>query len=106
MKETPPGKKIAIIAYITFIGLIVAYYINKDEKHEFATWHIKNMFGLFLLLIFSQATQHYVDIALGEVLWVLAFVLWIYSIVMAFLNFKRAIPFFSEKFQVWFRFLN
>ncbi|RMA64513.1 hypothetical protein [Ulvibacter antarcticus] len=106
MKTNPPGKKIALIAYITFIGMIVAYYMNRDKNFEFAHWHLKNMFGLFLLLIISQVTQAYINMEIGEVLWVLAFVLWIFSIIMASLNIKRAIPFFSEKFQHWFRFLD
>ena len=41
--STPPGKNKAIIAYITFIGMLIAISMNRDEKHEFATWHIKNM---------------------------------------------------------------
>ena len=106
MKPTPPGKNIALISYITFIGMIIAYYMNRDKKYEFASWHIKNMFGLFLLLIISQVTQAYVNLAFGETLWMLAFALWVFSIIMATLNFKRAIPYFSEKFQDWFRFLD
>ena len=33
--------------------------MNRDDKHEFATWHIKNMFGLVIILFVSVAFQNY-----------------------------------------------
>ncbi|MBT5870465.1 MAG: hypothetical protein HOH44_02165, partial [Bacteroidetes bacterium] len=50
--SNPKGKNLAIVAYITFIGMFIAYTINRDKKDAFATAHIKNMCGLvFGLLI-------------------------------------------------------
>lgn len=106
MNTTPLGKNIAIIAYITFIGTIIAYIMNMDKKHEFAKFHIKNMFGLILLLFFSQVTQASVNLLLGEILFVIAFFLWAYSIIMAVTNQKKGVPIVDEKFQVWFKFLD
>ncbi len=107
MKNTaPPGKTKAIIAYLTFIGLLVAYYMNRDEKHEFTIWHIKNMFGLILLLLLSQLTQAYVNLQFGEILWGISFALWVFSLLRAMANKKEAIPVLSRKFQEWFTFLN
>lgn len=102
----PEGKSKAIIAYITFIGMLIAYFMNRQDQHEFATWHIKNMFGLFLILIVSQVSHAYVDNTLGDVLWIVAFAAWIYSIIMALMNKKKGIPVLSEKFQAWFTFLD
>lgn len=34
------GKTIAIISYITLIGTLIAYLMNKDKKNEFAKFHI------------------------------------------------------------------
>lgn len=34
------GKTIAIISYLTFIGLIVAYLMNNSKNNEFAKFHI------------------------------------------------------------------
>ncbi len=106
MTNPPAGKSTAIIAYLTFVGLLIAYFMNRDEKHPFATWHIKNMFGLLLLLIIAQVTQAYINLQVGEILWLLAFVLWIFSLLMAILGKKKAIPSISEKFQEWFTFLD
>ena len=42
------GKTIAIISYITIIGLIIAFVMNNEKKNEFASYHIKQMLGLSL----------------------------------------------------------
>lgn len=34
------GKTMAIISYITLIGLLIAYLMNNDKKNEFAKFHI------------------------------------------------------------------
>ncbi|WP_026450079.1 hypothetical protein [Aequorivita capsosiphonis] len=106
MSASPLGKSTALIAYAPFVGFIIAYFINTDEDHAFATWHIKNMFGLFLLFIISLVIQSQIDVTVGDVLWMLCCVLWLYSWAMAFYNQRRGIPFLSEKFQEWFKFLS
>lgn len=42
------GKTIATIAYITIIGLIIAFVMNNDKKNTFAGYHIKQSLGLGL----------------------------------------------------------
>ncbi|TDI78422.1 MAG: hypothetical protein E2O83_06250 [Bacteroidetes bacterium] len=100
---SPPGKTKAVVAYLTFIGMLIAYFINKDNRHEFATWHIKNMFGLLILLFVAVALQSY---AIGFYIYWTSVVLWIISLIMALFNQKRGIPFLSDKFQTWFTFLD
>ena len=41
-------KHIAVIAYITIIGLIIAFVMNNDKKAAFPTYHIKQSLGLAL----------------------------------------------------------
>jgi uncharacterized membrane protein len=106
MNTTPAGKNTALIAYAPFVGFMIAFFMNKDENHEFATWHIKNMFGFTLLFIISLVIQAQVNVTTGDVLWLVCVALWLFSWVMAFFNYKKGIPFLSEKFQEWFTFLN
>ena len=42
------GKTIAIISYITLIGLIIAYFMNKGKENSFANFHIKQSFRVFI----------------------------------------------------------
>ncbi len=93
----------AIIAYCTFLGTIIAYFLNKDDKDEFTTWHIKNMFGLLILLFTSIALQSY---TIGFYIYWSAMCLWIFCFLMAILKQKKGIPYLSEKFQTWFTFLD
>lgn len=45
------GKTTAIIAYITVIGTIIAYFMNKDKNNAFAAFHIKQGVKLFIFSI-------------------------------------------------------
>ena len=107
MKNTNTGNYRAILAYITFIGLIIAYVLNRDKQDKFVTYHIKNMFGLVLLLFISQLLQTNDSLLfLGEIVWVISFFLWVYSLLMAILNKKAGIPILTDLFQKWFSFLD
>ncbi|MAT89410.1 MAG: hypothetical protein CMC35_01855 [Flavobacteriaceae bacterium] len=103
MSNTPAGKNKAIIAYLTFVGMLIAFFMNKEEKHEFATWHIKNMFGLVVILFISLMFQHY---ELGFYIYWIAVALWFFSFCMALFNKEQGIPYLSEKFQDWFTFFD
>ena len=102
----PKGKNIALVAYITFIGMFIAYTINRDKKDAFVTAHVKNMCGLVFGLLIANTTQAYINPVLGDVIWCVAFCLWIYSILTVLNNKMPNIPFLSEKFQQWFTFLD
>ena len=107
MNNISTGNYKAILAYITFIGLIIAYVLNREDRDLFVTYHIKNMFGLVLLLFISQLLQTNDNFLLiGEILWVISFFLWVYSLLMAILNKKVGIPAISDLFQKWFKFLD
>lgn len=106
MNNSPAGKKAAWIAYAPFVGFLIAYFINQDKKYAFTTWHIKNMFGLFLMFFISLVIQSQVNLRAGDLLWVICLVLWIYCWIMAFQNKEKGIPFLSQKFQDWFTFLD
>ncbi|MBT8262363.1 MAG: hypothetical protein KJO05_06045 [Bacteroidia bacterium] len=104
---TPPGKSKAIIAYITIVGLLIAISMNKDEPHDFATWHIKNMFGLTLMFFISVAMSYQEYLLFpGRIFFFGSMFFWLFSLVMAIANKKVGIPFLSDKFDSWFTFLN
>ncbi|MDN3724000.1 hypothetical protein QRD02_06370 [Aequorivita sp. SDUM287046] len=107
MNTTPSaGRTTALIAYAPFVGFMIAFFINKDENQPFATWHIKNMFGLFIMFVVSMIVQAQINVATGDILWLLCVFLWLYCWAMAYLYKEKGIPFLSEKFQQWFTFLN
>lgn len=104
-KITP--KTLAIINYLTFIGMGIAFFMNKEQKSGLVTFHIKNMFGLVLLQILSQVAQSYEFLLFyGEFIWVILFFLWMYSLLMAISEKKKGVPLLDQYFQKWFSFLN
>lgn len=105
-QSVPPGKNTALVAYAPFVGFLIAFFINKDENHPFATWHIKNMFGLFLMFVIALVFQNGINYVLGDIIWIFTFICWLYSFVMAYRNKERGIPGLSGWFQQWFRFLD
>ena len=99
------GKTIAIIAYITVIGLIIAFVMNNEKKNNFASYHIKQMLGLSLTGL-ALTVVNIIPI-LGWIVSIIgSFVLlfmWIMSLMNA-LNLKeKPAPILGEKYAEWFK---
>lgn len=100
--SNPKGKQKGVIAYLTFIGLFIALSMNQHpHKDTYAQWHIRNMFGLLIILFVSIAFNNQI----GFYLYWLSVVLWAFSLINAILGKQKGIPWLSEKFNEWFRFI-
>ncbi|MGI9530601.1 hypothetical protein [Lutimonas sp.] len=98
------GKTIAIISYITIIGTLIAFIMNQNKHNYFASFHIRQALGIFLLGVvvnFIQRFTHFdwFDTALG----IGVFVLWILGLISAIQGQEKPIPLLGEQFQEWFR---
>lgn len=100
------GKTLAIVSYLTFIGLIIAIIMNLEKRNPFTLFHIRQMFGLMIMLIFSNLVEQYVNSLLGTAFWVITFACWLFAIYYAIKEEYKPIPVFGEKFQEWFRNIN
>lgn len=99
------GKTIAVIAYITIIGLLIAIILNNEKKNSFATFHIRQGLGLGL----SQLVIGMIAIIpiLG---WLIFFVgsfliliMWISGLFNALNGKMKPVPILGEKYQEWFK---
>ena len=106
MKPTQHEKVLAITSYLWFIGLIIAFFLNKDNKSKFVTAHIKNMFGLIILWLIAISVNAYIHVIIGEFLFLFSIALWLISIFNAFRGKVIVFPYFTEKFEKWFKFLD
>lgn len=99
------GKNTAIIAYITFIGLIIAFVMNNEKKDAFATYHIKQSLGLALTGL-ALGIIGMIPI-LGWIINILGiFVLlymWIIGLMNAINGKESTVPFLGDKFKEWFK---
>ncbi|MFD2916594.1 DUF4870 domain-containing protein [Psychroserpens luteus] len=102
---TNEGKNIAIIAYITLIGLIIAFVMNNDKKNEFAKYHIKQSLGLALTGL-ALGMIGMIPI-LGWIINILGiFVLlymWIMGLINAINGQEKPVPILGNKYLEWFK---
>ncbi len=101
---TSEGKNIAIIAYITIIGLIIAFVMNSDKKNEFAKYHIRQSLGLALTglalgLIGMIPVLGWIINVIG--IFVLLY-MWIMGLVNAVNGQEKPVPILGEKYMQWF----
>ncbi|WP_452220755.1 DUF4870 domain-containing protein [Lacinutrix salivirga] len=96
------GKTLAIVSYLTFVGVIIAVIMNLEKKNNFVWFHARQMIGLILLLIFSNVTEKYVNSTLGTAFWFVTFACWLYGIITAATGKHKPIPVIGELFQKWF----
>ena len=43
------GKTFAIISYITIIGTLIAFFLNRENRNPFISFHVRQALGLWLL---------------------------------------------------------
>jgi len=99
------GKTIAIIAYLTIIGLIIAFVMNNDKNNEFAKYHIKQSLGI-ALTGFALGIVGVIPI-LG---WIISLVgsllilfMWIMGLINALNGNEKPVPILGEKYLEWFK---
>jgi len=99
------GKTIAIIAYMTFIGLVIAFVMNNDKKDAFAAYHIRQSLGI-------AATGLALGIVgmipiLGWIINILGIFVLLYMWVMGLMNAlnekEKPVPLLGDKFENWFK---
>ncbi|WP_047414254.1 DUF4870 domain-containing protein [Cellulophaga sp. Hel_I_12] len=99
------GKNIATIAYMTFIGLIIAFVMNNDKKDAFAAYHIKQSLGLALTGL-ALGIIGMIPI-LGWIINILGIFVLLYMWVMGLMNAingkESPVPFLGEKYKIWFK---
>lgn len=95
------GKTIAIISYLTWIGLLIAFIMNNEKKNDFAKFHIRQS----LLLTLTGIVGMFV-FWLPLVGWALALgllILWIMGLISAINGEKKELPVIGKYAQEWFK---
>lgn len=99
------GKTTAIIAYITIIGLIIAFVMNNEKKNAFASYHIRQSLGLALTAL--ALTLINVIPILGWIISFLGFLFILYLWIMGLMNAinlkEKPLPILGEKYEEWFK---
>lgn len=98
-------KTIAVISYLTLIGLIIAFVMNSNKKYPFASYHIRQSLGLTLCSIVLSMIGVIPILGWLVSIFGLFFLLylWIMGIINALNQEAKPVPFLGEKFEEWFR---
>lgn len=97
------GKSTAIIAYLWWVGLIIAIIKNNKIKNSFASFHIRQMIGLLLFSLAAGLAYKFFGRSIGYILNVGLFVLWIIGLIGAFNGEEKRVPLVGDLFQEWFK---
>ncbi|MGM1428181.1 DUF4870 domain-containing protein [Sphingobacterium lactis] len=95
------GKNIAIIAYITVIGLIIAFVMNNDKRNDFAAYHIRQSLGI-MITGFALGIIAYIPFIgwiIGAAGSILVVVMWILGVINAANGNKKPVPVLGEYFS-------
>lgn len=97
----------AIVAYITFIGLIIAFVVNNDKKNPFVSYHIRQALGLMLTALAAYIVTAFIpgfflSAIVSFVVSIGIIVLWVMGLLNAINRKQKPIPVIGEKFEEWF----
>ncbi len=99
------AKKIAIISYITIIGLVIAFVMNNDKKLDFANYHIRQSIGLCVTGL-ALGVIGIIPI-LGWIINMLGIFVLLYMWIMALMNAinekEKPAPILGNKYETWFK---
>lgn len=107
-KTINDGKTIALIAYITVVGLIIAIILNNDKKNVFAAFHIRQALGIGLasMVIGVLNIVPYLGWLAFMVGAILLFIMWIMGFINALNGKMKPVPILGQKFEEWFKGIN
>ncbi len=107
------GKNTAITAYFTFVGTLIAWSMNSENRNPYASFHIRQALGLNILFILigvlisgvsGIAAQKGFDIFLIIIpFWLVFILLWAFGFTGALQGKWALIPIIGSVFQKWFK---
>jgi uncharacterized membrane protein len=105
---TSEDKTVAILSYITLIGLIAAIVIHSNKKTALGAFHLRQALGFYLTVMAFCVGQFILLIIpiLGwmavPAIWIALFVLVIMGLLSAIKGEMKPIPFLGPLYQKWF----
>jgi len=97
-------KTVAILAYITLVGFIIALVMHNGKKTALGSFHLRQVLGIVVT-----------GFAVGFVGWIpiigwlillcslpVLFVIWIMGLIAAVNGQQKAAPILGQKYQQWF----
>lgn len=99
------AKTKAIVAHITWIGWIIAFILNRDEKDELASYYIRQTLGIFLFGVACSIVGviPFIGWIVALVGGVVTLVFLIMSLIWSINGEMKPVPWVGGYFQEWFK---
>jgi uncharacterized membrane protein len=98
------GKTLALVAYLTLIGTLIAFFMNQEKRNAFTFFHVRQALGLGLLYIAIGYIVSSLDSMMVSVsFWIFFSVLFLYGIFGAITGKANKIPMLGDFFQNIFK---
>lgn len=101
---TTEDKTVAIVAYLTLIGFLVAIIIHSNKKTKLGAFHLRQMLG-FILTSFAVIVLIVIPIIgwiLIPVFYLFMLVCWVMGLVAAINGQMKPMPVVGPLYQKWF----
>jgi len=100
------GKTAAIVAYLTIVGTIIAFFMNQDDKNTFASFHIRQALGINIgFYLLGALVSMFDSWLISSSFYIFICVLWIFGLMTAIKEEKKTVPIVGPYFQDWFTFI-
>ena len=102
---------VALLAYITIIGFIIAIVMHSSKKTALGAYHLRQMLGLIItgfviwipcIIISMIPMVNLIMFLLGPAVMIGLFVLWVMGLIAAINGQQKPLPVVGEHYQKWF----
>nr|WP_321223900.1 hypothetical protein [uncultured Psychroserpens sp.] len=100
---TDNNDKLAIVAYITLIGTLIAFFLNRDVRNPLVSFHVRQALGLWLLqFLLGYFIGAFDSWMISMSFWIFFIALFIYGIIGAVGKKMNEVPILGPFFQKLF----
>ncbi|MCY4779385.1 hypothetical protein ORI89_06970 [Sphingobacterium sp. UT-1RO-CII-1] len=102
--EADQGKTVAIVSYLTIIGLVAALVMNNSNPTSLGRFHIRQSIGITAAALFLGCVSFIPGIGeiLGKVVGIIVLFVVVLGILGAVNKQEKGIPVVGPLFQKWF----
>ena len=94
---------LAIVAYITLIGTLIAFFMNREVKNPLVYFHVRQALGLWILqMLLGYFVGGFDSWMITMSFWIVFIVLFLYGIFGAVSKKYNAVPIVGPFFQKLF----
>ena len=104
------NKTLSVVAYITLIGWLIAYFSGKEKADSLLKYHLRQALGLAIVSIIFNLALNAISLAipglsfLSFIGWIIL-VFWILGIINASNGAEKPVPVFGKAFEKQFSFI-